>query len=251
MEAIYKRRQGFAKRNPYELRNDVNPETGHQAISLHAVEDPPKGLGVLIGDALYNFHSALDHLVWQLTLDNGNVPPNPIPMKSRWRKVAFPIFRDEPTNFWKKTHGYLWGLTKDARLFIRDEQPFVPRQGDPTKHPLWVLHELSNADKHRTLHLTSHYLQWLRAESSPLKSAATVSVVEGGKFPGPFKENAVLAVFRIDPPQAELNFKPKAHLDIAFDEGSAPVEGVPVLRVLASIGAHIEELFERARPLFK
>ena len=250
MEAIYEEREGFAKRHPYKFGHQVDPKTGHHAFSIHAVEDPPEGLGVLIGDALYNFHSALDHLVWQFTLANGNVPPNPIPLRSRWRNVAFPIFRDKPTDFRKKTARNLWGLTENARRFIANEQPFAPGKGDPTLHPLWVLYELSNADKHRTFHLTSHYLQWIRAVGSPMKEGQKLSVypVSAGKFPGPFEKDTVLAVFGIDPPQPELNFQPEAHLDIAFDKGSAPVEGVPVLRVLASIGAHIEELLKRARP---
>jgi hypothetical protein len=42
-------------------------------------EPPVEEWGAIIGDVVHNLRSALDHLVWQLTIANGNTPPNPIP----------------------------------------------------------------------------------------------------------------------------------------------------------------------------
>src|SRR5688572_13514485 len=60
-------------------------------------EPPVEAWGAIIGDVVHNLRSALDHLVWQLTLGNGHVPPTVIPLKRsdpdyKWRQISFPIY---------------------------------------------------------------------------------------------------------------------------------------------------------------
>ena len=57
--------------------------------------------GPIIGDVVHNLRSALDHLVWQLTIANGHTPPPVIPNRRgdpeyKWRQVGFPSLYVRP-----------------------------------------------------------------------------------------------------------------------------------------------------------
>jgi hypothetical protein len=53
-------------------------------------EPPPPRLGVLLGDVLHNLRSALDHLMWQVTVLDGGTPN---------RSTQFPIIRKSKAAF--------------------------------------------------------------------------------------------------------------------------------------------------------
>jgi hypothetical protein len=99
-------------------------------------------LPVIIGDCLHNIRSPLDHLVYQLVKLNGHTPA---------RSNQFPIC-ESPDGF--KRHlmrDSLCGVhIKDKRL-IETLQPYSLDPRNPRAHPLWILNELMNTDKHRTL----------------------------------------------------------------------------------------------------
>lgn len=236
--------QGFMEREPYELWVDSDPQTGHQSIGIRSVEEPPEAISLIIGDVLQNFRASLD-LAWQLTIANGNTPPIPIPPGSEWRRIEFPVFLSE-NDFSKNGLREIWGVSDEIRDLISGVQPFTAGQ-EAAAQPLWVLQELTNIDKHRTLHLTAHFIKGVTGASEPLK-AGQMEVLEMIST-GIFKNEAVLMVVAFDPPQAELKFEAKATLDIAFDERSAPADGVPVFAELLTIGSWIFEFFERVQTL--
>ena len=77
----------------YGVSNDRDTQTGEIVI---LGEPPVHEWGAMVGDVVDNLRSALDHLVWQLTLANGHTPPAVIPLKRSdpdywWRRVSFPI----------------------------------------------------------------------------------------------------------------------------------------------------------------
>jgi hypothetical protein len=115
---------------------------------------PPLRFSVICGDIVHNLRSALDHLVWQLVIAEGSEP-------GKWN--SFPIYtdsdaftRDVRCRKKKRGPGPLAGIDPkgDAWAFIEELQPYNSRKlgMDPTHHQLFVLHTLSNTDKHRTLH---------------------------------------------------------------------------------------------------
>src|SRR5215213_8436860 len=63
--------------------------------------------GPIIGDVVHNLRSALDHLVWQLTIANGHTPPNPIPWRGQpgaeWRDIRFPIYTFDPRDRYRSS----------------------------------------------------------------------------------------------------------------------------------------------------
>jgi hypothetical protein len=115
---------------------------------------PTPRLSLICGDAIQNIRAALDHLVWQLVLLEGNRPGG-------WTK--FPItthINDFNSSVRapkdpKKRPSPLQGITVggEAWTLIEKAQPYNGGEmlKDPARHELVVLAFLSNTDKHRTL----------------------------------------------------------------------------------------------------
>src|SRR5438094_23779 len=77
---------GFLKSAPYELVPELNADaTGHRLIA-HVRAYPDPQWSIRIGECLFNFRSALDHLAWRLAIDfSGHGDQN---------VTEFPIFID-------------------------------------------------------------------------------------------------------------------------------------------------------------
>lgn len=100
----------------------------------------PVEWSVIAGEILYNMRSALDHLIWQLVLDNGQTPG---------RHNEFPIAKDHEHWLQEKAR-MLKGVSQRHQAMIHYLQPFtggISLPFDVSK--LKVLDELSNVEKHR------------------------------------------------------------------------------------------------------
>jgi hypothetical protein len=157
VETLNKAIQRFREPTTHELVRDFDPETEETVWWVEGInDDPPAAWSPLVGDILHNFHSALDHLAWQLALRRNY--GHALPAEYR---AMFPIFKNK-TKFWRKRPDGRWtGLSGansllrfpgDARKLVLAVQPYKNGQRSP-EHPLWVLHALSNEDKHKTLHV--------------------------------------------------------------------------------------------------
>jgi len=111
----------------------------------------PSEWSVVVGDFLHNARTALDHLVWQLVLANDATPGV---------SNQFPICLT-PDEFAKSAKLRLRGMRNDDAQAIEDAQPYANeefRDYSPLQlkidHPLAILRELSNTDKHRVLNPT-------------------------------------------------------------------------------------------------
>ena len=131
----------------------------HDAHEIHVTgsyeEAPPIAyLGAVFGDALNCLRSALDHIVWALSIRHQTAPPPPfpIPWSSPWKKVGFPIVHNVDN----------WNGAITSRLALvnpslypnfRNLQPFVVNQSTPEETWLQMLDDLWNIDKHRVVHV--------------------------------------------------------------------------------------------------
>ena len=111
-------------------------------IYVLAHHPPRERISVIVGDVVHNLRSALDHTVWHL-----GDPSDP--------RSCFPIFETED-GFKRRGLGVLRGVADKTIEVIRDHQPFLLKEG-PKRHPLWLLHLLSNVDKHRKLGAVASY----------------------------------------------------------------------------------------------
>jgi hypothetical protein len=153
----------WAKQHAYRVKTDIQGWADVQSKNLTAVEigkeyDDRKGCYVfrvtkfeplpiqwslVIGDALYNYRAALEYLAWHLV--RAGTDPKPRSPKS----VQFPIVAT-PEDFGNSTKNRLPGVKPAHLAVVERHQPYHAAE-QPSHHPLSVLVELSNTDKHYEL----------------------------------------------------------------------------------------------------
>lgn len=135
------------KRPPgFQVRHEFHPEDETFRIVISKVDQLPLKVGTLVGDAVHNFRSALDQLVFELAfIDNGG-------SETGLGKTGFPASTDID-NFrgGHVQNKLLAGMTQKHRAMIKRFQPYQVRKELRPRHLLTFLDDLSNDDKHRLL----------------------------------------------------------------------------------------------------
>ncbi len=141
--------------NKPHLGVKFDPKTGEHVLYVQSAPDWAdfrKRTALLIGDALQNFRSALDYLVYQLAIlyTNGNVQTPDA--------VQFPIADSKPqfmSAAFTKGRARLGEIHPDHAALIERLQPYhgryIVRINGAVCDPLMFLRDASNADKHRLL----------------------------------------------------------------------------------------------------
>src|SRR5581483_862620 len=108
-------------------------------------------LSLLVGDILHNLRSGLDHLA--LALAEAYIGGRAMPKVEA--DSQFPIYSTK--SLWRNGRARRVGCARPrAQARLQRMQPW--RRGDMWQsHPLWVLRELSDYDKHRRLPLVGFY----------------------------------------------------------------------------------------------
>jgi hypothetical protein len=164
--AVIKREaRAYKESNPEFVEAKLDPNI--PGYRLYAKIRPPStGLSVKMGDFLFDLRSALDHLARGLVETEGNTP---VDLGSP--RTMFPVF-DQP-----KKLIVSGGIDPNALAIIERLQPY--KRPDWWLAELWILHELHNIDKHRTLHFPT--AAWV-------SQGTQVALVE----PGPRRHVAVI-----------------------------------------------------------
>jgi len=122
-------------------------------IKGHKVE--PR-FSVLAGEIIHHLRSAFDHLTWQLS--------SPDVQAKSGTQIEFPVFRERPQScsvakrkicrYCRKVEGV---ASPSALTRIQRLQPY--HRADPSRHPLWLIHDLDRIDKHRELVLAVYIMR--------------------------------------------------------------------------------------------
>jgi len=126
---------------------DTNSDPDHDVFRVEAIPQTPLRWGVLIGEIVYNFRSALDHAVCAAVTLNGRDCERP--------RSQFPLLSEK--RFWPNHRDSISGLTRAQRALVRVYQPYQTwyrKRPFRKPHPLGMLAAMSNADKHRVLNST-------------------------------------------------------------------------------------------------
>lgn len=126
--------EAYRQTQPYSL-SPAEFKPG-DAVAIRLPEKIPPDLSVIAGDVLHNLRSALDHLAYQLAVQNG---------AENISDVYFPFWRDVAT-FNSTANERLKKFSNDAQTFISGLSPYP--SGNSV---LWTLHQLNIIDKHRLL----------------------------------------------------------------------------------------------------
>lgn len=203
----------FRKSQLYPVRAEIDPDSREQVWRMDGEpQPPPERIAVLIGDCLYDFRCALDHLAWELVKVSGGKPDN---------RVMFPIFTDAG----KFSQGFrrIDQMSTDILALIVLTQPCYG--WNPHRNRMLAALEcLVNIDKHRHLHVISAATDgafW--NPGSPV--ADTVRI-----FEGPVHDGTELG--RFPPDDVKLQFFPA--IGVAFAEDALPSNG-SVLQILMGI----------------
>jgi hypothetical protein len=198
----------------------------------------PLRFSVMVGDVFHNLRSALDQLAFQLgKLELGGVEPP--------RRTEFPIFKDKD-EFLRTTRG--GGLNKIAALSQRHQaliqalQPYHRRK-KALGHPLWVLHEFSNLDKHRLPSYAMPVLDEIKVTSG----IGNIAVSSYKLFPGPFVDGTPIGRFFTMPTasHAVMHVEYELTVGITFDESALfKNQKLPSLLHVRDAVAAIPPLFE-------
>jgi hypothetical protein len=226
VEELNRAIQRFRRTQAHKLIRDFDAETGEDVWWIDGVyDDPPSTWSPLIGDILHNLHSALDHLAWQLAVRKNYAHALP----SEYR-ATFPIFKNRG-RFWRRRRDGQWiglsGATSllrfpgDARKLVLAVQPYKDRNRAPD-HPLWALHQLSNEDKHKTLHVV---------QSAMVDSSLQIDELEDARIEyftpiqGRVRGKTEIGRMKL----VETGTNPKARLKPAFAIAEAFGDGTPVV----------------------
>ena len=131
--------QAFVLNKPYSLGAKPHPVAAieHTTLYVAEVKPVPDEISLIVGDAIHNLRSALDHLMWQLVEAGGGTPD---------RNTYFPICESAQQYASAMGNREIQKITPDARNIIASVQPYVTF--DQT---LWLIHQLDIFDKHRLL----------------------------------------------------------------------------------------------------
>ncbi len=136
----------YLKTHPYEFVPDPDSrfeKDGEDwAYGTFAPREGDKvlsNISLMVGDVVSNLRSSLDYLVWELVLANNSTPTT---------ANAFPIC-DTVNSFGSELQkGRLSGVKPAVVSLVESMQPY--HSGDKSHETFfWVLHHLSNVNKHR------------------------------------------------------------------------------------------------------
>lgn len=217
IEALQRKIDQFAHDNPDPKVEEFDPETGRYTVAIKFRKKPDgEGWGILLGDAIQNLRSVLDHIVWQLVRLNRERPghqtywPSVTSEERYWspRKCGRPSVREEA----------LRGVGDEPRALIDSLQPYTAGTA-MDQHFLSLLIPLSNADKHRVVQAG-----FFAIEEPPEKFLArnedVGDVLEGTFASGPLDEDAPFldARFEITGPNPHVQMERDLTLIVGFGE---------------------------------
>lgn len=144
----------FVATPPYRITESSDGDVHTLVAEVQLV--PPVRFAVVLGDLLYNLRSALDHMAWQFALVGSPAPD--------WR-TAFPIY-DDAKAF--RSGARIRDVPPDAARLIEAMQPYQEEYEVLSwlGRELVPLRNMSNRDKHQTLHIVTALVEPKYVETS-------------------------------------------------------------------------------------
>jgi hypothetical protein len=218
---------------PYTKVDYVDLESGDDIVRVQ-FKPVPSEIPPLIGDCLHNLRCSLDYIVHALALCHTGALT-----EEQARIMAFPIIH-KPDG-WSRGVGRLRYVSTNACDIIRNLQPYHAGE-DAIVHPLWVLEQLQNIDKHRALLLTPTTHTGVTLDN-PLRfqpQTFSFSVVNTAEV------YAEVARYRFVKPEDGSRVKVNIEPSVQICFGNPPAERREVIATLKQIRAFIfNEVFPK------
>jgi hypothetical protein len=225
--------QDPADRNFYFFKLSVDP------IPI----DP---FSLLIGDIVQNLRSGLDHLAYELALSHTKLLTATDAKTSQFPIIGDESFQGIPGSgqtTWtsRALPGQIRSIHPAAQKIMQGVQPFV-LGGEFRSHPLWWLAELSNIDKHRSLHIGVVVIGAIFCMDERMHSG---QIIESSEI---FESGNVIARVSFNPPyEREIDIINAIEPDLSMAFGHDPVRNSAAFYVLRRMLDYIN--YEVVRPL--
>jgi hypothetical protein len=228
---LHSKVQGLSVGSFYVLGIESNPQTGNDVLKIEIAQLLPSAsdFALIIGDALHNLESALDHTINEVVFRR----------LGRYDDHTKLPFRSTRNELIKAINGALIHQASEAvcDFIVNVIQPY-----DGGNSALWALNDLNNVDKHRLLLPVLHInvinnirMQNDRGENHIVDQVMT----RGTRFA------------RLDLPGRNFKIadKGKASVLILFDKGSAR-EGEAILPTLRQFTEMVTGMVEGIEGVF-
>jgi len=236
----------YLEEHPYETICEFYPEANAVGLIL-AARDPGPRFGVAVGAIVYQLRSILDQIVWQLADVGGGKPPlvggsNQFPIYTPGGSRSPITSRTDFDN--RVKNGNLKGVPAPQRALIEAVQPY--NTPNPSLHPLAILADLSNADKHNVIPVLSARIDTDYGQRQGLIIERDVASIDSVEVIGTSrsKNGAVIiaATITANGPDPQVKVHSEASRYIAFEQGW------PLTTTLYWIGGCVEEIFDALLP---
>jgi hypothetical protein len=220
--------QAFRDNDPYTIRREHDADAQKLSFFFANCKPLDPDIPILIGEALYQLRSSLDYLVWQL-FEEKSLTPLP--------KSGFPIMTTAQ-GYKARSGAMIKGIATSAVDRIEKLQPFHSTKPH-TEHPLWVLQELNNADKHRLLIVAQAFATG-RVNMTMKVDAFDVAnkqiKIRPTMGPMAIEDDALVASIPTKNPEKEVDFEFGTTIAIKEIALSKNYAAVPLLKQLSSYG---------------
>jgi hypothetical protein len=220
--------------DPYDIPEEPERNGEWLIVRLGSIRLPPDPRwGVRVGEFLHDLRSALDNLVWQLVLLNGETP---------WEKNQFPIYTYAPER--QRMDERLRGLRADHRAQIEELQPYPgPHVHRQIKAALVWLALLTNIDKHRFMHPTITVMREGDATTDILDATPNAGA-EVLWTAGELDEGAELMRWRVTTPNTKVTLGGQMTFPIVFGDPRVDLD------LLDTVRERVGQVIERFKPDF-
>jgi hypothetical protein len=226
---------------PFTIKTEFNAKKGCFHVRIDTLEERQGDLPLILGDALHNFRSALDHVAWQLARRQQGRQPRSL--------VSFPICEGHERFNSRSVWTHLWEIGPSERATIENLQPYRQVFTGDLVHPLTLLSACNNKDKHRLLHVivlsnksfSAKVADW--RDCKPTRMVPLPSAVDH-----PLKPNMeILRVMAEAPgPRPVIDVEASGTYIPLLDDGSI----LPVGTRLDRIGEAVDNVIRSFEPIF-
>jgi len=212
----------------YSLRAEKDFES--RVIRYFAIANdvrvPLLNFALLAGECAYQLRSALDHAVFQLRKQPTDT------------KTQFPIFKTAD-GYKSRAPAMIQGVSISADAIIESLQPYH-RGGAADEHPLWMLSDINNTDKHRIIPVCFIYANHIAVTQRPGERRLPMRF-DTMRLGGIVKDGT--KVCEIPMPHTEVDMKAEFKCSIAFEQiGGAKLQRIRpfLLKAMGEVSSIVE-----------